>query len=93
LLLEEDLPRVRGASKVSLAELEKDMLQLRNNLKEVEREVEFQRVQPVVPGDMFLPVMKEFLTTATCKFSELEDLFQDMKTRVCILLNHQHSDI
>ncbi|XP_025407698.1 disheveled-associated activator of morphogenesis 1 isoform X3 [Sipha flava] len=81
LLLEEDLPRVRGASKVSLAELEKDMLQLRNNLKEVEREVEFQRVQPVVPGDMFLPVMKEFLTTATCKFSELEDLFQDMKTR------------
>ncbi|CAH1723615.1 unnamed protein product [Aphis gossypii] len=81
LLLEEDLPHVRGASKVSLAELEKDMSQLRNNLKEVEREIEFQRVQPAVPGDMFLPVMKEFLTTATCKFSELEDLFQDMKTR------------
>ncbi|XP_025193799.1 disheveled-associated activator of morphogenesis 1 isoform X3 [Melanaphis sacchari] len=81
LLLEEDLPHVRGASKVSLAELEKDMSQLRNNLKEVEREIEFQRVQPAVPGDMFLPVMKEFLTTATCRFSELEDLFQDMKTR------------
>ncbi|XP_050057795.1 disheveled-associated activator of morphogenesis 1-like isoform X3 [Aphis gossypii] len=81
LLLEEDLPHVRGASKVSLAELEKDMSQLRNNLKEVEREIEFQRVQPAVPGDMFLPVMKEFLTTVTCKFSELEDLFQDMKTR------------
>lgn len=58
------------------------MSQLRNNLKEVEREIEFQRVQPAVPGDMFLPVMKEFLTTATCRFSELEDLFQDMKTRV-----------
>lgn len=82
--MEEDLPHVRGASKVSLAELEKDMSQLRNNLKEVEREIEFQRVQPAVPGDMFLPVMKEFLTTATCKFSELEDLFQDMKTRVSI---------
>lgn len=84
LLLEEDIPHVRGASKVSLAELEKDMSQLRNNLKEVEREIEFQRVQPAVPGDMFLPVMKEFLTTATCKFSELEDLFQDMKTRVSV---------
>ncbi|VVC32461.1 Hypothetical protein CINCED_3A014002 [Cinara cedri] len=81
LLLEEDIPHVRSASKVSLAELEKDMSQLRNNLKEVEREIEFQRVQPAVPGDMFLPVMKEFLTAATCKFSELEDLFQDMKTR------------
>lgn len=80
--MEEDIPHVRGASKVSLAELEKDMSQLRNNLKEVEREIEFQRVQPSVPGDMFLPVMKEFLTTATCRFSELEDLFQDMKTRV-----------
>lgn len=84
MLLDEDIPHVRGASKVSLAELEKDMSQLRNNLKEVEREIEFQRVQPAVPGDMFLPVMKEFLTTATCKFSELEDLFQDMKTRVSI---------
>lgn len=60
------------------------MSQLRNNLKEVEREVEFQRVQPTIPGDMFLQVMKEFLTTATCRFSELEDLFHDMKTRVSI---------
>ncbi len=70
----------------SIAELEKDMLQLRNNLKEVEREIEFHRVQPLIHGDRFLPVMKEFLTTATCRFSELEDLFQDMKTRVRIFL-------
>ncbi|XKL66064.1 hypothetical protein PGB90_009484 [Kerria lacca] len=81
LKLEEDIPHVRKASKVSIAELEKDMLQLRNNLKEVEREIEFHRVQPLIHGDRFLPVMKEFLTTATCRFSELEDLFQDMKTR------------
>ncbi|KAK7601114.1 hypothetical protein V9T40_008555 [Parthenolecanium corni] len=81
LKLEEDISHVRFASKVSIAELEKDMLQLRNNLKEVEREIEFHRVQPLLPGDRFLPVMKEFLTTATCRFSELEDLFQDMKTR------------
>ncbi|XP_039293436.1 disheveled-associated activator of morphogenesis 1 isoform X3 [Nilaparvata lugens] len=81
LKIEEDLPHVREASKVSLQELEKDMAQLRNNLKEVERELEFHRVQPVAQGDRFLPVMKEFLSSATCRFSELEDLFQDMKTR------------
>lgn len=72
----------------SLAELEKDMAALRTGLKEVERELEFHRsqTQPAAnnaPADRFLPVMKEFLSSATCRFSELEDLFQDMKTRVC----------
>ncbi|KAL1455142.1 hypothetical protein WDU94_009258 [Cyamophila willieti] len=81
LKLEEDLSHVKEASKVSMKELECDMTQLRNNLKEVSREIEFQRVQPLVPGDRFLPVMKEFLTSATCRLSEIEDLFQDMKTR------------
>lgn len=73
----------------SLAELEKDMAALRTGLKEVERELEFHRsqTQPTannVPADRFLPVMKEFLSSATCRFSELEDLFQDMKTRVSL---------
>lgn len=86
LKLEEDIPHAREASKVSLAELEKDMAALRTGLKEVERELEFHRsqAQPTannVPADRFLPVMKEFLSSATCRFSELEDLFQDMKTR------------
>lgn len=66
----------------SLGELEKDMGALRLGLKQVEREVDFHRSQPSsMTGDLFLPVMKEFLSSATCKFSELEDLFQDMKTR------------
>ncbi|KAJ4426490.1 hypothetical protein ANN_27304 [Periplaneta americana] len=65
----------------NMGELEKDMGLLRNGLKEVEREIEFHRSQPVAVGDRFLPVMKEFLSSATCRFSELEDLFQDMKTR------------
>ncbi|GLH09543.1 Formin-like protein [Gryllus bimaculatus] len=84
LKLDEDLPHIRDAAKVNMGELEKDMGQLRNGLKEVEREVEFHRSQPAgvaVAGDRFLPVMKEFLSSATCRFSELEDLFQDMKTR------------
>jgi dishevelled associated activator of morphogenesis len=69
----------------SMGELEKDMGFLRNGLKEVEREIEFHRSQPIATGDRFLPVMKEFLSSATCRFSELEDLFQDMKTRVSLL--------
>ncbi|XP_072154461.1 disheveled-associated activator of morphogenesis 1 isoform X3 [Bemisia tabaci] len=81
LRLEEDIPHVREASKVNLSELEKDMNQLRTNLAEVAREIEFQRVQPLINGDRFLPVMKEFHATATCRLSELDDLFHDMKTR------------
>ncbi|XP_063226391.1 disheveled-associated activator of morphogenesis 1 isoform X2 [Bacillus rossius redtenbacheri] len=81
LKLEEDMPHVREAAKVNMAELEKDMAQLRGGLKEVEREIDFHRSQPAAAGDRFLPVMKEFLSAATCRFSELEDLFQDMKTR------------
>lgn len=59
------------------------MSSLRLGLKEVEREVEFHRSQNWNPAtnDQFLIVMKEFLSWATFKFSELEDLFQDMKTR------------
>ena len=68
-----------------MAELEKDMAQLKANLKEAERELEFQRVQPVTPGDRFLPVMKEFVAVATCRLSELEDRFHDMKTRVRVI--------
>lgn len=80
--MDEDISAVREASKVSLGELEKDMAALRLGLKQVEREVEFHRSQTSsMAGDLFLPVMKEFLSSATCKFSELEDLFQDMKTR------------
>ncbi|XP_073980936.1 disheveled-associated activator of morphogenesis-like protein isoform X2 [Rhodnius prolixus] len=81
LKLEEDMPHVKEAAKVSLGELEKDMAQLKANLKEAERELEFQRSQPVVAGDRFLPVMKEFVAVATCRLTELEDMFHDMKTR------------
>jgi len=95
LKVDDDISAVREASKDNLNELEKDMGALRLGLKQVEREVEFHRSQPTsMEGDMFLPVMREFLASATCKFSELEDLFQDMKTRfVCQpqCLAHRHN--
>lgn len=68
----------------SMKELEKDMAQLRNGMKEVEREVEFFRTQPVATGDRYLPTMKEFVAKASVRLAELEDLFIDMKARVSL---------
>ena len=65
-----------------MKELEKDMTQLRTGMKECGREVEFYRGQTLSTGDRYLPVMKEFMTTAQVRLTELEDLFTDMKARV-----------
>ncbi|KAL1489955.1 hypothetical protein ABEB36_013878 [Hypothenemus hampei] len=81
LRLDEDLPHVRIAAKVSLGELSKDMAQLRAGLKDVAREIEFHRTQSPLANDKFVPVMREFQATATCRLAEVEDQYQDMKTR------------
>uniref|UniRef100_T1JFN2 FH2 domain-containing protein n=1 Tax=Strigamia maritima TaxID=126957 RepID=T1JFN2_STRMM len=81
LKLEEDLTHVRQAAKVNLSDMEKDINVLKTGLQEVEKELEYHRKQPYVSGDRFVPVMKEFITTATYKFSELDDHFSDMKSR------------
>lgn len=77
--MDEDLINVRVASKVSLGELEKDMALLRAGLRDVTREIEFHLSQNAPSGDRFVPVMREFQATATCRLAEIEDLFQDMK--------------
>merc|ERR1719438_736200 len=90
LFLEADLPHIKDAAKVNMKELEKDMGQLRNGMKECGREVEFYRGQALTTGDRYLPVMKEFMTTAQVRLTELEDLFTDMKARfdrVCRLFS------
>uniref|UniRef100_A0A1B0ATF1 Disheveled-associated activator of morphogenesis 1 n=1 Tax=Glossina palpalis gambiensis TaxID=67801 RepID=A0A1B0ATF1_9MUSC len=82
LKLEEDIPHVREASKVSLGEMDKDIQMLRTGLTDVAREIEFHRSSgPAQQGDRFLPVMREFHAQASVRFAELEDKFQDMKTR------------
>lgn len=81
LMLEVDLPHVKDAAKVNMKELEKDMAMLRNGMKEVGREVEFFRTQTPLNGDRYLPVMKEFVSGASVRLAELEDLFVDMKAR------------
>ncbi|XP_074039315.1 disheveled-associated activator of morphogenesis-like protein isoform X3 [Leptinotarsa decemlineata] len=81
LRLDEDLPHVREAAKVSLGELNKDMAQLRAGLKDVAREIEFHLSQSPLANDKFVPVMREFQATATCRLAEVEDQYQDMKNR------------
>lgn len=82
LRLDEDLPHIREASKVSLAEMDKDITTLRTGLTDVAREIEFHRgAGTAATGDRFLPVMREFHAQASVRFAELEDQFQDMKTR------------
>lgn len=60
------------------------MVQLRSGLKAVEKELEYHRTQtqPTTSGDRFVPAVKEFLASASFRFSELEDKFLDMKNRV-----------
>lgn len=79
LKIDEDLPNLRIAAKVSMGELTKDMAQLRAGLKDVAREIEFHRSQSPLASDKFVPVMREFQATATCRLAEVEDQFQDMK--------------
>ncbi|XP_063385445.1 disheveled-associated activator of morphogenesis 1 [Cydia fagiglandana] len=83
LLLEEDLPHVRAAAKICVEQLDKDVGALRTGLREVQREVEYHLSLPApAPSDAFLPVMRDFHAHAVCSFTQLEDLFQDMKSRL-----------
>lgn len=87
LRLEDDIPHVKEASKVSLGEMDKDIGTLRTGLAEVAREIEFHRsAGATLTGDRFLPVMRDFHAQASIRFAELEDKFQDMKTRFVAIL-------
>ncbi|KAJ2951435.1 hypothetical protein O0L34_g13588 [Tuta absoluta] len=83
LLLEEDLPHVRQAAKVCVEQLEKDVTALRNGLREVQKELEYHAgLSTPIAHDQFTPVMRDFHAHAVCTFTQLEDLFQDMKSRL-----------
>ncbi|XP_044748082.1 disheveled-associated activator of morphogenesis 1 isoform X1 [Coccinella septempunctata] len=81
LKIDEDIPHIHEAAKVSLGELNKDMAQLRAGLRDVAKEIEFHLGQSPLANDKFVPVMREFQATATCRLAEIEDQYQDMKTR------------
>lgn len=67
-----------------MSELQKDLSLIRTGLKDIQRELEFQRSRPADSSDLFVPTMKEFAAKATYKCRQLEDEFADMKNRVSL---------
>ena len=58
------------------------MTSLKNGLTEVQREIDFLRAQTeAIPEDKFVPVMKNFVASATYKYQELDELFVEMKSK------------
>ena len=65
-----------------MSEMQKDMTLIRTGLKEIQKELDFQRSRPADSSDLFVPTMKEFAAKATYKCRQLEDEFTEMKSRV-----------
>ncbi|XP_032876462.1 disheveled-associated activator of morphogenesis 2 [Amblyraja radiata] len=83
-----DLLHVPDAAKVNLAELDKEINNLKNGLKALESELEYQRNRTRTPEDKFVPVMSDFITVASFSFSEMEDLLAEAKDKYSKMLKY-----
>lgn len=83
-----ELQHLPEAAKVNLAELEKEVGNLRRGLRAVEVELEYQRRQMREPNDKFVPVMSDFITVSSFSFSELEDQLSEAKDKFSKALMH-----
>ncbi|XP_058423013.1 disheveled-associated activator of morphogenesis 1 isoform X1 [Diceros bicornis minor] len=79
LNLNEELRDIPQAAKVNMTELDKEINTLRSGLKAVEMELEYQKSQPLQPGDKFVSVVSQFVTVASFSFSDVEDLLAEAK--------------
>ncbi|XP_075859498.1 disheveled-associated activator of morphogenesis 2 isoform X3 [Microcebus murinus] len=83
-----ELQHLPEAAKVNLAELEKEVGNLRRGLRAVEVELEYQRRQVREPSDKFVPVMSDFITVSSFSFSELEDQLNEARDKFAKALVH-----
>ncbi|KAK2496245.1 hypothetical protein MC885_004339 [Smutsia gigantea] len=83
-----ELQHLPEAAKVNLAELEKEVGNLRRGLRAVEVELEYQKRQVREPNDKFVPVMSDFITVSSFSFSELEDQLSEAKDKFSKALMH-----
>ncbi|XP_021792911.1 disheveled-associated activator of morphogenesis 2 isoform X1 [Papio anubis] len=83
-----ELQHLPEAAKVNLAELEKEVGNLRRGLRAVEVELEYQRRQVREPNDKFVPVMSDFITVSSFSFSELEDQLNEARDKFAKALMH-----
>ncbi|XP_067938496.1 disheveled-associated activator of morphogenesis 2-like [Watersipora subatra] len=80
--LESEIAQVRAAAKVSLPDLESEVRKLGKEMKEIEKEILYQRNHKTNdPNDRFIQVMSDFVTVASYKYSELEEKFKEMQER------------
>lgn len=80
--LENDLPDVREAAKVSVTDVQKEVNQLKSGLKDVEKELELQqRKKERVPMDRFVEVMTSFVKVTNFSVKECEEEFSEMRER------------
>ncbi|XP_055993285.1 disheveled-associated activator of morphogenesis 2 isoform X2 [Sorex fumeus] len=83
-----ELQHLPEAAKVNLAELEKEVSNLRMGLRAVEVELEYQKHQLREPNDRFVPVMSDFITVSSFSFSELEDQLTEARDKFSQALMH-----
>ncbi|XP_005359738.1 disheveled-associated activator of morphogenesis 2 isoform X3 [Microtus ochrogaster] len=83
-----ELRHLSEAAKVNLAELEKEVGNLRRGLQAVEVELEYQKCQARDPNDKFVPVMTDFITVSSFSFSELEDQLNEARDKFAKALTH-----
>ncbi|XP_059838781.1 disheveled-associated activator of morphogenesis 2 isoform X4 [Hypanus sabinus] len=83
-----DLLHVPEAAKVNLSELDKEINNLKNGLKALESELDYQKSRIRSPEDKFIPVMSDFITVASFSFSEMEDLLAEAKDKYSKMLKH-----
>ncbi|XP_037698801.1 disheveled-associated activator of morphogenesis 2 isoform X2 [Choloepus didactylus] len=83
-----ELQHLPEAAKVNLAELEKEVGNLKRGLRAVEVELEYQKCQVRERNDKFVPVMSDFITVSSFSFSELEDQLNEARDKFAKALAH-----
>ncbi|XP_068088818.1 disheveled-associated activator of morphogenesis 2 isoform X3 [Hyperolius riggenbachi] len=88
LNMQNELQHLSEAAKVNLSELDKEVNNIKNGLRAVEAELEYQKRQYREHGDRFVPVMGDFITVASFSFSELEDLLSEARDKFAKAMKH-----
>ncbi|CAH2256218.1 disheveled-associated activator of morphogenesis 2 isoform X1 [Pelobates cultripes] len=88
LNIQTELQHLSEAAKVNLVELEKEVCNIKNGLRAVESELEYQKRQYREQCDRFVPVMSDFITVASFSFSELEELLSEARDKYAKAMKH-----
>ncbi|CAM1313163.1 DAAM2 (predicted) [Pycnogonum litorale] len=83
LRLGDEISSVRMACKVNMTELTNEINSLKRGMQEIKKELEYNHAHPntTVKTDQFVPVVEEFVVSASFECSGLVDLYNDMKTK------------